>query len=446
MKIQTLPAGIRRTLPLKDGTFSFEGRVNRLGVKMAKRWSSLKEAVAWKLRTDALIESGIDPRSLEENMPRERLVPATPNNSNPPGSPATELRDTAPTAQLDMTVEQAINGYLAHRDASHRKLKPNQITEYERVRDDLGNLKIAHLVNKDIANYISVLMTTPRKRDDPTIAKVRQTQAAPKPNRSAKALANLRYKARVKAQRPLRTPKPLAEATVRKYILAMKAAIKWQAKNNGVEYHRFLFDFDNRTMPAAWNGQRDRRLMAGEEKTLYAAGVERGGYTYTEHDWRMLLGFALETAMRQQELALTKWEDERNDWSKLFIPKKNAKTKKDRHILLSPRAREIIEIQKSTCPKGEPRIFHQFPNSRAMCSAYMALTARAGIVGLTFHDMRHEATSRLCEAGGLRDVQNLPAAGSMSVMEIMEMTGHDSMATFRKYVKLIAHENSRRLR
>jgi integrase len=434
MDTNQLPLGIRKTAPRKDGTISYEARINRLGITTSKRFHTTKEAIAWKTRIDALIESGIDPREMEKKATLTRMVNV--EAKTPTLAVSTvgdEIRDVAPTAQVGMTVEQAINGYLAHRSTSHQTLKPNQITEYERVRDDLGSLKIANLVNKDIANYISLLLTTPRKRDDPTLATEPTTPAPTKVNLSAKARANARYKAKVKAERPQRESKPLAEATVRKYILAMKTAIKWQAKNYGVEYHRFLFDFDHKTMPAAWNGRRDRRLSAGEEEKLYACGIDRGDYTYTEKDWRMLLGFALETALRQQELALAKWEDERNNWSKLFIPKKNSKTKKDRFILLSPRAREIIEYQKATCPKGEKRIFHQFPNANAICTAYMALTSRAGIENLTFHDLRHEATSRLCESG------------KMSLMEIMEMTGHDTMATFKGYVKLIAHENTRRL-
>ena len=435
MKNKTVPSGIRAAPALKDGSVNYVARINRGGIKFSRHWPTIKEALAWKRRTDALIESGIDPREVEENKPRERIATVATQAGAPSSSiPKSEIRDVAPVAQVDMTVEQAIDGYLAHRNTTHLKLKPNQVTEYERVRDDLGNVIIANLVNMDIVNYIAYLLTAPRKRDAPELAKDRKPLVAPKPELSAKALANIRYKAKVRAEKPPREPKPLAEATVRKYIQAMKTAIKWQAKNHGVDYHKFLFDFDSKVMPAAWNGRRDRRLLPGEEESLYAAGIDRGGYTYTEEDWRMLIGFALETAMRQQELALARWEDQRNDWSKLFIPKKNSKTNKARYILLSPRAREIIEVQQSTRHKDGKRIFHQFPNSKAMCDSYMKLTARAGIDDLTFHDLRHEATSRLCESG------------EMSLMEIMEMTGHDTMATFKGYVKLIAHENSRRLR
>lgn len=454
MNDMKLPAGIRKTPTLQDGSFSYEARVNRQGVQMSKRWPTVKKAFDWKARTDYLIEQGIDPRQDEDYRPRTRTVKTDSSDIVPTlSTKSEELQDVPTTPQLDMTVAQAIDGYLAQRADSHLPLKSNQITEYERVRDDWGNLKIANLKNKEVAEYITRLLKSPRIRDDPKRKAMQEEKrkakraensgAATKPPPSAKALANAKYKARLKAAMPPRKPEPLAEATVRKYILALKTAIEWQAKNNGVMYDRFLFDFDNKVMPAAWNGRRDRRLLAGEEERLYAAGIDRGGYTYTKEDWQMLIGFALETALRQQELALAKWEDQRNDWSKMFIPKKNSKTKKDRYILLTPRAREIIKFQQSTCPKGVKRIFHQFPNAQAMCDAYMKLTKRAGIEDLTFHDLRHEATSRLCEAS-TRSRKN--GGNSMSLMEIMEMTGHDTMTTFRGYVKLIAHENSRRLK
>ena len=438
MNEKTMPKGIRKSAPHKDGSFTFEARINRQGIKFSKHLPTVKEALNWKMRTDALIESGIDPREREENN-SIRFTSALPNKvTSAAALPAAEGRDEAPVPQVSMTVEQAVDGYLAHRQASHLKLKANQVSEYKRPRDDLGNMIIANMVNKDLANYITLLLSTPRKRDAQAGGKASIPKVALEILKSAKARANARYKEKIRAEKPPRQPKPLAEATVRKYLLALKTAIKWQAKNNGVEFHRFLFEFDSKAMPAAWNGKRDRRLLAGEEEKLYAAGIDRGDYTYTQDDWRMLIGFALETAMRQQELAFAKWEDLQKDRSKLFIPKKNSKTNKDRYILLSARAREILKVQEATCPKKEKRIFHQYPNAKAMCDSFMKLTTRAEIRDLKFHDLRHEATSRLCEKTGRKD--------RLSLMEIMEMTGHDTMTTFKGYVKLIAHENSRRLK
>ncbi len=74
--------------------------------------------------------------------------------------------------------------------------------------------------------------------------------------------------------------------------------------------------------------------------------------------------------------------------------------------------------------------FYQFSNPEAICQAFSRLTARAKVENLHFHDLRHEATSRLCESGKLRQ------------MAIMEMTGHRTKATFQGYVHLLSHESS----
>jgi integrase len=427
---EMMPPGIRRHT-LKDGAVSYEARVNRQGTKLSERFSSIREAVSWKNRTDVLIESGYDPQQFKVKKPATSSERALPNRGGQ--QPMLSLIDKPTAPKTEMTVEQAINGYLAHRATSHIPLKANQITEFERFRDDLGMLVVANMTNRDLATYISYLLTTVRKRDDPAHQKPPESALGSNLNMSAKACANRKYKEKLKAQKPVRAPKTLAPATVRKYVMSAQTALNWQAKNNGVEVNKFLFEFDAKVMPAGWSGRRDRRLEKGEEERLYAAGIERGEYTYNKADWQAIIGFDLETGLRQQEIALAKWTHIKSDGYKLFIPKENSKTLKDRTALLSKRAREIIEIQRASSPKGGKRIFHQFPNARAICDAYALLTERAGIENLTFHDLRHEATSRLCESG------------KMSQMEIMEMTGHDTMVTFRGYVKLLAHENARRL-
>ena len=215
-----------------------------------------------------------------------------------------------------------------------------------------------------------------------------------------------------------------------KFVYALKIALEWNAKNGKAELNAHLFSFEKKTMPSAWAGKRDRRLHDGEEAKLYAAGVQRANYTYNESDWRAVIGFALESAMREQEITLARWSDIPASGLKLHIPALHTKTRTARTILLSKRAREIIELQRASCPKGEKRIFHQFPNAQALCEAFARLRERAEIQDLHFHDLRHEATSRLCESGQLPQ------------MAIMEMTGHRSMATFQGYVHLIAKGNS----
>jgi len=52
---------------------------------------------------------------------------------------------------------------------------------------------------------------------------------------------------------------------------------------------------------------------------------------------------------------------------------------------------------------------------------WRSLCKRAGVVGLRFHDLRHEATSRLVESG------------LWNMVEIAAITGHKTMAMLRRY-------------
>ena len=437
-----MPPGIRQ-LTNSDGSIRYEARVNRQGISMSRGYPSVKEARDWKSRMDALISSGIDPRELDASKGKVKRPKAT---AQPALTSSIGVRDEPRQARPNLTVAEAIDGYIAARGSSPNKLRSNQISELEQVKSDLGNLKIAYLDNGDLVSYINLLLDSYRKRDDPValaemnrkrelkrLERLKAEGKLPVAQPTANALAKARNRAKKKEERPRTEPQKLKEATVRRYIQALITAIKWAAKRYKIEYDRELFVFARKEMPAAWNGQRERRLFEGEEERLYAAGIDRKGYTYTQEDWKALIGFALETAMREQEIAFANLTDTRADGYKLYIPRQNSKTGKPRTALLSKKAREIIEIQRATSPPGNKRIFHQFPSPRAICDAFAALTKRAGISDLTFHDLRHEATSRLCESGKL--IQ----------MEIMEMTGHDTLKTFKGYVKILAHENQRRL-
>ena len=55
--------------------------------------------------------------------------------------------------------------------------------------------------------------------------------------------------------------------------------------------------------------------------------------------------------------------------------------------------------------------------------AFHETTRKAGIVGLTFHDLRHEATSRLVERG-------------MHIMTVQAITGHKSAHMLKRYTHI----------
>ena len=352
-----------REIVLDDGTKRYEARVHRGQSEKSKRFKTRAEALKWKRSEDTAFDVG------RPTLDRKKVYIAT-----------------------------IIDDYLRYRAGSLKPLPSNKVTDYQRVRQDLGKLPINDFSYIDVENYIKLLLETPLKRDEK----------------------------KSEEEGPKRTYKP---ATVRKFFYALKKAVEWHSKTYRYYIDEHLFSLENGTVPDGWSGKRDRRLTPEEEERLYKAGLARAN-AFTELDWRAIIGFALETAMREQEIVLARWSDLSNDHRKLRLPKEHSKTKTARVILMSKRAREILATQLSTCPKNEPRIFHQFPNPESVCDAFARLARRAKVRDFKFHDLRHEATSRLCESGKL------------GMMQIMEMTGHKNMTTFQGYLHLLEHEDS----
>lgn len=352
-----------REIVLADGSKRYEARVHRRGESSKdRRFNTKREALAWKRKIDTTIDGGAPILSTKTVL-----------------------------------VSTVIDDFLTYKSESSNPLPSNKITDFERIRMDLGDLAVRNIDRQLVENYIALMLKEPIKRD------------AHKP--------------------PSEKRQTYAPATVRKFFFALKQSIEWHASRNGYFFDASAFELDRGTVPDAWSGSRERRLARGEEERLYAAGIE-AAHTFTRDDWRAVIGFALETAMREQEIVLARWIDLAPDCRKLRVPKKHSKTRKDRVVLLSPTARDIIEKQRTSCPKSESRIFHQWPNPDSLCASFARLTERAEIEDLHFHDLRHEATSRICESGKL------------PTMAIMEMTGHTNMTTFQKYLHLIKAENA----
>lgn len=352
----------------ESGLVRYYGRVNNSEVKneYSERFKTEKDATKWR---DDLLKKLLDGK--------------------------------APVDAKKLTVGPAITAFLKDRaESTDRRLAPNKINEYERVRDDLYDMRIRKMTYQTVSHYLELLLKSPVKRDA---------------NRPAGDT------------RPIKTYSP---ASVRKFYYCLKTALEWHAKVNRYSLDEHLFNQGVGDVPAAWSGRRDRRLRAGEEERLYAAGIERGDITYTKAEWRAMIGFALATAMRQQEIVRAEWRDVASDNLMLVVRRENAKGGIDRTIPLSKAARAVLEQQRKSCPKDEPRIFHQWPSPDAVCESFIRLTKRAGIEDLHFHDLRHEATSRICETSG------------HSQMHIMQMTGHKTLAAFQGYLHLFRHESA----
>lgn len=166
---------------------------------------------------------------------------------------------------------------------------------------------------------------------------------------------------------------------------------------------------------------RERRLAEGEYERLIEAcdriGTNfKGTAKLTPRIMKLVIQIALLTSMRKSELVEMEWCNVRFRESYIHVPK--TKTNEKRDIPLLPEAAKLLAA------------FHPerisddlvFPfHLDAMDSAWDRLIMRAGIKDLHLHDLRHEALSRLGEAGVV------PA-------ELMMFSGHKSLAQLSKYV------------
>ena len=163
---------------------------------------------------------------------------------------------------------------------------------------------------------------------------------------------------------------------------------------------------------------RTRRLVGTEERRLLAAcGGGRAGRAAYLRDVVLL---ALETAMRRSELLALRWED--IDLVAATARLHDSKNGEPRTVPLSSRARARLQEMKLKGAAG--RVWPEATAS-SILQAFCRATERAGIVDLRFHDLRHEAASRLFEKG-------------LNVMEAASVTGHKDLRMLKRYTHLDA--------
>lgn len=162
---------------------------------------------------------------------------------------------------------------------------------------------------------------------------------------------------------------------------------------------------------------RSRRLEGDEEERLLAVCT---------YPFREVVSFALETAMRREEIASLNWSQVDLKKRSALLP--NTKNGETRAVPLSPNALEILRA----LPRNVSGSV--FGMDKANITRNMLIAARkAGIKDLRFHDLRHEATSRLFENTDL------------DVMEVRAITGHKAMQMLARYSHLRTSRLAKRL-
>ncbi|MDR5771792.1 MULTISPECIES: site-specific integrase [unclassified Caballeronia] len=206
-------------------------------------------------------------------------------------------------------------------------------------------------------------------------------------------------------------------STVRKELLVMRRAIEFGRKELG------LYLAEN---PLDWirlpdeNEARDRRLLPGEEERLLVeCQAARAPYLLP------LVVIAIETGMRQSEMLGLTWE--RIDTARRVVYLPTTKNGQPRGVPLTRRAVQALEsmrnarvYQWSREPAGGPFLH---VSATVVRHAFMRARDKAGMHDLRFHDLRHEAVSRLFERG-------------LNVMEVGSISGHKTLSMLRRYSHL----------
>lgn len=150
---------------------------------------------------------------------------------------------------------------------------------------------------------------------------------------------------------------------------------------------------------------RTRRLESDEESRLLAACRQ----SKNKQLYSMVV-LSLETACRQSEIVYLTWSE--IDLSRSVIKKETAKNGEGRIIPLTKKALSVLP------DRGIGRLFQSFPRK-----AWESALSKAKIEDFHWHDLRHEAVSRLFERG-------------MNVMEVKSVSGHKTLQMLARYTHL----------
>jgi integrase len=171
--------------------------------------------------------------------------------------------------------------------------------------------------------------------------------------------------------------------------------------------------------------ERDRRPTEDELTQLFA---RFDGNDRQVIPMGRIIKFAIATAMRQEEIFRATWDDFNAQTKMLTIrDRKDPRQKKgnDQRIPLLKvsgyDAVALIEEQRAIRSNKDDRIFSY--NHKSAGTAFTRVCSEMRIVDLHFHDMRHEGTSRLFEAG-------------FSIQQVALVTGHKDWKMLRRYTLL----------
>lgn len=140
-----------------------------------------------------------------------------------------------------------------------------------------------------------------------------------------------------------------------------------------------------------------------------------------------IVRFAIATAMRQDEICRIRWQDVDSETRTVIVrDRKDPRDKSGNHQrvpLLSASGIDAWQLltEQAKLSSGGDRVFPY--NGRSVGTAFRRACRELGIENLHFHDLRHEAASRLFEAG-------------FAIEQVALVTGHRDWKMLKRYTHL----------
>lgn len=215
--------------------------------------------------------------------------------------------------------------------------------------------------------------------------------------------------------------KTVSESTVKKEINLLSSLIDLASKEWGIPVAANPCLMVKR--PVEPKG-RNRRLEDGEEEKLIKACKESEAAT----ELVAIMQLALETGARLGELLKLQWKHVNLTKKTAKLP--DTKNGEDRTIPLSSIAVSTLQ----SLPRHiHGRVFWRWAASDSFSKLWKRVCKRAGVEDFKFHDLRHEAVSRLFELG------------TLNTMDVAAISGHKTLTMLKRYTHLKAEDLAKKL-
>lgn len=219
----------------------------------------------------------------------------------------------------------------------------------------------------------------------------------------------------------LKTRGHLSPQSITHEVNCLKAIIRVARQEWGLDIPDHKQTFSRIAMPTI-DGERERRLLAGEWEALWAEASER---------MRLSMVVAVETGVRRAEMCAIRREWIDLSARTLTLPKEVTKTSKRRAVPLSIAAVEMLRPYAT----GSGLLLDMTPNAHRLSwhrTRDRAACVMPSLRDFHWHDFRHECLSRLAAAGWT------PAM-------LRVVSGHADWRMLQRYVNLRAEDVLARL-